>query len=349
MPETCPAMIDGTLIRRILIIKLRAIGDVLLSTVVIRNLRRAYAGAQLDFLTERPSREVLEGNPDIDNLLVFDSGSESGLGLVRRVRARRYDLVLDLFGNPRSALVTRFSGARYRVGFRLGWREKCYNIVVEPRGGRVHNTQFNLDALVALGIAAEERQPVFTLDEASERFAETFMAAHRLSGEFVVALNGSGGWPAKRWPSSSFSALGDRIASSGQAKIVIVWGPGEREAAERMAGAMRAPALVAPETNLRQLGALLKRCAVLVTNDSGPMHIAAALGTPTVAIFGPTNPHLQGPRGDRHAVVRNTRLVCLGCNFTECPIGTPCMNDLAVDEVFQAYTELAARLQPANT
>jgi predicted lipopolysaccharide heptosyltransferase III len=340
---------DSKLVRRILVIKLRAIGDVLLSTVVLRNLRRAFPGAQLDVLTERPSRDVLEGNPDVSNLLIFDGRGESGLGLIRRVRSRKYDLVIDLFGNPRSALVAGCSGARYRVGFRFGWRAHCYNLVVEPRGGLVHNTQFNLDALAAIGIVPEERQPVFPVDEASEQFASSFFADQALAGEFVVALNGSGGWPTKRWPESSFAALADRIASASAVKVLIVWGPGEREGAERMAGAMQSPALVAPATTLKQLGAILRRCAVLVTNDSGPMHIAAALGTPTVAIFGPTNPHLQGPVGDRHAVVQNERLVCLGCNYTSCPIGNPCMNELTVEEVFRAYWALVGRLQPANS
>ena len=126
--------IEKPAVRRILVIKLRAIGDVLLSTAVLRNLRLAFPDASIDFLTEVPSREVLEGNSDLSSLLIFDGKKQSGAGLILDVRSRQYDLVIDLFGNPRSALVTLFSGAKYRVGYRFGWRQYCYNIVVNPRG-----------------------------------------------------------------------------------------------------------------------------------------------------------------------------------------------------------------------
>src|SRR5881296_2236111 len=131
-------------IRSILVIKLRAIGDVLLSTVVLNNLRASFPDARIDFLTERPSREVIEGNPVVNSVLAFDGSNRRSLSLILDVRNRKYDLVIDLFGNPRSALVTFFSGASYRVGYRFNWRRYCYNIVVEPRGGEVHNTDFNL-------------------------------------------------------------------------------------------------------------------------------------------------------------------------------------------------------------
>src|SRR5258707_5592112 len=126
-------IVDPHLVKRILVIKLRAIGDVLLSTVVLKSLRSAYPDARIDFLTESPSREVVEGIPDLDSVLVFDGKRESGIGLILKIRRLRYDMVIDLFGNPRSALITLGSGARHRVGYRFGWRKHCYNILTEPR------------------------------------------------------------------------------------------------------------------------------------------------------------------------------------------------------------------------
>ncbi len=330
-------------IQRILVIKLRAIGDVLLSTVVLKNLRAAFPAAQIDFLTEKPGSHVVKGNPVIDTVLAFDSRTQSSIGLLLLIRRRRYDLVVDLFGNPRSAIASLVSGARYRVGYRFKWRQHCYTIAVEPRGGEVHNTQFNLDALGEMGIPIFDRSPSFPTGDEDREFAREFFRWNDLDGASVVALNPGGGWLSKRWRARSFAELGDRVARSSSAKIVLVWGPGELSIAEEIRSSMVEPVIVIPPATLKQLGAILERCSVVVTNDSGPMHIASVLGTPVVAIFGPTRPDLQGPVGEKSIVVQNSRLVCLGCNYTTCPIGNPCMEELSVDEVFHAFTQLYDR------
>ncbi|HEV8537409.1 MAG TPA: glycosyltransferase family 9 protein [Bacteroidota bacterium] len=336
----CRMKIERAQVRKILVIKLRAIGDVLLSTIVLDNLRAAFPHARIHFLTERPSREVIEGNPNLDGVLIFDGKYEHGLGLIVKVRRKQFDLVIDLFGNPRSALVTLFSGARYRVGYRFKWRKYCYNIVVEPRGGEVHNAEFNLDALRKMEVSIIARDISFPLDAAAEQFAESFAAEAGLSGKRVIALNPGGGWYTKRWRIQHFARLGDLIAEEFDASILLIWGPGEEEDASVIQSIMRSKSVVIPRTNLKQLAALLKRCSVLVTNDSGPMHIAAAMKTSVVAIFGPTNPDLQGPFGVKHEIVQNQQLLCLGCNYTKCPIGNPCMEDLSVDDVFRSFKML---------
>ena len=283
-------MVDTSSVQRILVIKLRAIGDVLLSTVVLKNLRAAFPSARLDFLTEQPSRSVVEGNPCVDSVIVFNPHKQHGLSLILEVRKRRYDLVIDLFGNPRSAIVAYASGAKCRVGYRLGWRRHCYDVVVEPRGGDVHNTEFNLDALRAIGVPVIDTTITFPLDEEARQFAHEFFEQKGLTGKFVVALNPGGGWYTKRWPTHRYAQLGDEIARSDHAQVIVLWGPGERSDAEQIHLLMTTKPILAPKTDLKQLGAILERCDLLITNDSGPMHIAGALKTPVLAIFGPTNP-----------------------------------------------------------
>jgi lipopolysaccharide heptosyltransferase II len=331
-------------VQSILVIKLRAIGDVLLSTVVLKSLRAAYPDARIDFLTEKPARLVVEGNPNLNDVLVFDPKTDGGVRLIASVRSRKYDMVIDLFGNPRSAIVTAFSGAKFRVGYRFGWRERCYNIVIQPRGGDVHNTQFNLDALGVLDVPVGDRGVYFPCSEDARAFAAKFFEEQRLGGNFVVALNAGGGWITKRWRPHSYAALGDRLAKEFNAAILLVWGPGEESVARAIKESMSAEAVLIPAANLTQLAAILERCSAMVTNDSGPMHIASAMGTPVVAIFGPTRPDLQGPVLSTSVVVRRESLVCLGCNYTECPIGNPCMEELTVDEVFTAFTHLLAKM-----
>jgi lipopolysaccharide heptosyltransferase II len=330
-------------VNRILLVKLRAIGDVLLSTAVIPDIRAAFPGASVDFLTERFCADVVEGNPGISEVLRFDPKTESGAGLVRRVRSGRYDMVVDLFGNPRSAILTLLSGAPVRVGFRFNWRALCYNRVVEPRGGEVHNVEFNLDALRRLGISVGGGKPHFPIDPAAEAFAENFFSGRKLAGERVVALNPGGGWISKKWRPGQFAELGRRIAAAEGAKILVLWGPGEDGEAEEVRGGIGAAAHLAPPTTLKQLASLLRRSSLLVTNDSGPMHIAASLGVPVVAVFGPTVPRLQGPVFTESEVVVKSGLDCLGCGYTECPIGNPCMIDLEVGEVHAACARVRRR------
>ncbi|HEX7574377.1 MAG TPA: glycosyltransferase family 9 protein, partial [Bacteroidota bacterium] len=322
-------------VHRILVIKLRAVGDVLLSTIVTKNLRLAYPLAQIHYLTESPSVDVLKGNPFVDDVLVYDRKSMSGLGLIRAVRRGGYDVVIDLFGNPRTALLTRLSGAEQRVGFRFRGRTYAYNILAEPRGNRVHNTEFNLDALGALGVAIQDRSIYFSFDDDDARHVDSFLPPGFARGSFVVCINSGGGWYTKRWGLDRFAALADHLVAEYNARIVLSWGPGQLPEAEEIRKTMTREAFIPPATTLRQLGALLKRCSILVSNDSGPLHIAAAVGTPVLGIYGPTDPLLQGPYGDNHVVVRNEVLDCLGCNLTSCPIGHPCMLGLSVETVLQ--------------
>ena len=330
-------------VERILVIKLRAIGDVILSTIVTKNLRLAYPGARIHYLTELPSLDVLRGNPFIDDVVVYDRSRMGSLNLIRTVRRGHYDLVIDLFGNPRTALVTRLSGAMQRVGFRFRGRTYAYNVLAEPRGDSVHNTQFNLDALIALGVAIQDRHIYFSFDDDDERYVESFLPPGFGPGSFIVCINSGGGWYTKRWGLDNFAALADRLAREFNARIVIPWGPGQLDEAERIRKSMTCDAFIPPATTLRQLGALLKKCSIVISNDSGPMHIAAAVGTPVLGIYGPTDPQLQGPYGGSHVVVRNEGLECLGCNLTACPIGHPCMLGLSVDAVFNGVRQLLVK------
>lgn len=329
---------DISSVHSILVIKPRAAGDVVLSTPVLRNLRRAFPSATIDFLTERPFADLVRGNPDVNSVLVHDRASMSGVDLIRTVRTRRYGMVIDLFGNPRTALVTFLSGAPTRVGYRFRGRRYAYNTVVEPRGAAVHNVQFNLDALEALGIPIVDRSPFVPCSKEDERYVDGFLV--QLGGGPLVGVNTAGGWYTKRWGIQRYARLCDRLIAEQECTVVLTWGPGEQEHVEAIRAAMRETPFIPPATTFPQLAALLKRCDFVVSNDTGPMHIAAAMGTPVLGIYGPTNPALQGPFGEGHLTIRNESLTCLGCNLTSCPIGLPCMEGLSVDAVLAAFGRL---------
>jgi lipopolysaccharide heptosyltransferase II len=338
-------IIDPSKVRRILVIKLRAIGDVLLSTAVLPNLKAFFPEATIDFLTERFCAPVIRGNPAVTSIIEFDPATQGGVSLIHAVRSRSYDLVIDLFGNPRSAIVSLLSGAGVRAGYRFSWRRHCYTHVLEPRGGEVHNVEFNLDALRGLEIPVTTSGVTFPIPGEAHQFASRFIEQHELGDEILVALNPGGGWDSKRWPADHIARLGERITREFPTRLIVVWGPGEENLARSIASAIPRNTILAPRTTLKELGALLGKCHLVVTNDTGPMHIAAAVGTRVVAVFGPTRPELQGPVGHGHTIVRNDRIACLGCNYTACPIGTPCMNDLTVEDVFQSLRGVLAEIQ----
>ncbi len=327
----------------VLLIKPRAIGDVLLSTPVITNIKRSFRDITIDFLCESFASDVIVGNNDVRNVISFNKKNDSTLSLISLIRGKKYDIVVDLFCNPRTALITFFSGATYRIGFPFRGRSYAYNIKVTPRGGEVHNVDFNLDVLRHLNIPVTDSNPVFPLTDESERFADQWYGAQNFQQPVTVGINASGGWYTKKWKADSFAALADRIYEEHGWNIVFFWGPGESEEVRGIQSRMKNRSTLIPKTSLKELGALLKRCHYLVSNDSGPMHIAASLGVPTLGIFGPTNPFLQGPYGSKNAWVRHEALDCLTCNLTECPIGNICMTDLSVHSVYEAFLKLVTK------
>lgn len=329
----------------LLIIKPRAIGDVLLSIPVLNNLKQQFPKLHIDFLCEQFASDVVAGNPNVREVISFNKKKDSSLSIIANVRRKKYDIVIDLFGNPRTALITRLSGAQHRIGFPFRGRAYAYNHLVSPRGGDVHNVDFNLDVLRHFDIPISNSEPNFFIDDSHKKFAQEWIKINNLDSSVLVGINPSGGWSAKKWKQELFAQLADKIFELKKYQIVLFWGPGEEKDVENIASTMKSKPYSIPKTSLKEMGALLERCSYLISNDSGPMHIAASLGVPTLGIYGPTSPKLQGPYGKKNLWVRNEDLDCLECNLTSCPIGNICMSDLSVDRVFQSFQKLVHKNQ----
>jgi len=255
----------------VLLIKLRAIGDVLLSTPVVENLSREFPHLSIDFLCEKFASDVVHGNSHINSVLVFDKKKDASLDLIRKIRSRKYDIVIDLFGNPRTALVTRLSGARHRIGFPFRGRKYAYNHLIQPRGDKVHNIDFNLDVLRAFNVPITASEPQFPLDEKSEEFAYRWITAEGLTGKCIIGINPSGGWSTKRWDLESYAVLIKELNQRYRFPVVLFWGPGEEKDVRSIQNAAGVPVAIIPKTSLKEMGALLKHCSYLISNDSGPM------------------------------------------------------------------------------
>lgn len=328
---------DKAKVHKILVIKSGAIGDVLLSTPVIENLKHNFPDSEINFLTQNYCKDVLAGNPFLTRVLTYDiAKGDSSYCLIKNIHDRKYDLIIDLFCNPRTAILVLNSEARYRVGYKFTWRRIAYNIKVKPRSSEVHNIEFNLDSLRALGLEIITNKPVFYINSVHKEFAEKFFEQNRLNDSEVIGINPGGTWPTKVWSPEKFTELAKRL--SGKYKILVFWGyEKEKPDAEKIKNEVGERAVIVPEVNLKYMSALVRKCSMFITNDTGPMHIAWSLGVNVAAIFGPTNSHLQGPLNNNSIIIKNESLSCLGCNLTkieDCPNEHKCMEDLSVEEVY---------------
>lgn len=353
-PVTCRA---DTSPRRILIIKPSSLGDIVHTLPVLALLRETWPQAHIAWLVGSAFAPLLDGHPLLDEVIVFDRRRFGRLLQSRRIladfgrfvwqlRRRRFDLVIDLQGLVRSGFLAWASGAPRRVGFARA-RELAplfYSQRVACPPDATHAVDKNLHLAKALcprlgvgGVAS------FPLGLRHEELA----AARRLLADsagrpldtFIVLLPGAR-WESKRWPADRFAALIDRVHAEGLPPVVLAGGPDDRTLAEQIASACAAPATnLVGRTTLRELSALLALSALVICQDSGPMHIAAALNKPLVALFGPTNPSRTGPHSPAARVVA-LPLDCAPCYRRQCPLGHhACLKRLEVDAVLAALRE----------
>ncbi len=311
--------------RRILLSRMRFIGDVVLTTPIIRSLRTAYPGAYLAYLGEREAVSLLEHNPHLNEIIPYDFRSPALLEQIRVariLRRKRFDLMIDLFGNPRSALLTFLSGARVRVGPDRRGRGALYTVRVRDDGVPRSAIEFHARSLRALGIPATHSKTEIYLTaqerEAGRRRVQELRKNPGREVQPVVGIHPGATWPAKRWLPDRFAGLADRLAREG-ATVILTAGAREETTIGEVRAASELDHPVLASLPLRQLAAVIAACDVYVANDGGPMHIAAAVGTPTIGLFGPGEEDIWFPYSaeDGHRVLRKD-VPCHPCHLDFC-------------------------------
>jgi len=304
---------------RIAIVKLSALGDVVHALPVARALRRHFPDAALTWIVEAREQALLQGPPDLDRVIAVDTrrwrrliwrpaGARQVWGKLGRLRARvrggRFDVALDLQGLAKSGLLTAFTRAPIRVGFarshsrELNWLFTNHHVT--PPASAAHVVEQYLSLLAALGVPAAAPEFHLPAQRAAEARMGDFLAEQGIkSGDRVVALNPGAGRADKRWPVAHFRALAERLGPEADARVLLLWGPGEAHLARQIGEGLVARPVLAPPTDIAELTALLRRCALVVAGDTGPVHMAAAVGTPALGLFGPTRAQRNGPYGPR--------------------------------------------------
>ncbi|MBI3946141.1 MAG: glycosyltransferase family 9 protein [Armatimonadetes bacterium] len=340
-------------VRRIAVLKFVGIGNLILASPTLAALRRRFPDAPLTFVSLSAHRRLLEASPDVDEVFCFDA---SGLGsvvastlrLLWHLRRGGYDLVVDLEPYSRyTALITRLSGARWRVGFDTPGQARgaMFNLPVRYTNHR-HMVEVFFTLAERLGAPRPERlrlTPVcYSLED--EAAVESFAIQHGMDPmrPWVAVHVGTGeNAPVRRWPPARFAELADRLIGEYGVQVVFTGSPGEARLVAETIAAMRRPAIsAAGRLSLPQLAALIARCALVVAGDTGPLHLAAAMQVPAVGLYGPNTPDLYGPWGAGHTVVYHP-LPCSPCisnlndKLTRCPHGR-CIQSITVAEVLDA-------------
>lgn len=341
--------------KNVLVIKLRYLGDVLLSTPTLHALKTGIPGVRLTVMVNRGTESVLEGNPDIDEVLPVDRGSVlSQCRFALNLRRRRFDAVIDLTDADRSALLSWVSGAPVRIGFNDEgrWRGRCYTTLAQSAPS-AHRVQRDLAALRPLAVAANDLAPRFRLSSTDEAGGDELLKRLGVRSErpIVVMQPGARYW-FKAWPPERFSALADRLVEAHGCQVLIGGSAEEVGLAEAIAGSSKHPVIVlAGRTSVKQFAAVVKRAALFVGNDSGAMHIAAAVGTPVIGLFGPSDPREWGPTGAQVVAIYKG-LDCRACFHPTCRRGEEnCMNLISLEEVLDAagpFLQLKGRPGESN-
>ncbi len=325
MSRTVRPGTDRAAVRRVLLIRLRRAGDVILTTPAITALRRALPESRIAYVVEAPFARLVEGHPALNETVVVESGQGPAafLRLVRQLRRDRYDAVVDFHGGPRASRLTFLAGAPVRIGYEIPWRRLVYTIRIARGGadGPVHSVVNHVNLVRALGLDVPDIPPL-ALPEArpdEKAHVREFIEANGLAAASIVVLHVGAGNEFRDWGMESSAELVRLLTRRPGVRVVLAGGAAERErAAEIMARAPGAALSVAGTFGWPELRELIGRASLFIGPDSGPMHVAASTATPIVALFGPTLPaHFAPWRSDRVSVIERA-LECRPCRQREC-------------------------------
>lgn len=332
-------------VQRVLVRAVNWIGDAVMTTPALMAVRETYPRAEITLLANPLVGQLLQGHPALDRVMLFDRklkhrGLLGRLRLARQLAAERFDLAVILPNSFDSALVPWLARIPARIGKASDGRSLLltHRFYEQSPSAERHEVQYYRELLGAFGISAEQSTPTLAVTAQEEQEVSTLLAEHGISAEeIVLGVNaGASFGSAKRWYPERFANVAQRLAASWGARVILFGGPDEQELVAVIEREMAGNCLnLAGKTTVRQLMALIKRCNFFVTNDSGPMHIAAAFGVPLVAIFGPTDHRGTAPCSDKAVIVRQT-IDCAPCKLRVCPTDHRCMTAVTVEDVVKS-------------
>lgn len=350
----------------ILLIRLSSLGDIILTTPAIRALRERYPDARIDYVVGDRFVSALSEHPEIGRLLVFPKRRIKELWksrrmaalmreirlFVRELRETTYDYVIDLHNVTDSALIALFADGKVKAGHRRQLLSLPFRVRASFDDGfasaEMHAAESALMFLVESGCLDVRDLPSaphldYYIPPSAAGEVDLFLESHALAGKRLVGINPCGSYPFKRWHEERFAAVGDRLHAEYGAPIIIFGSPAEKDIVGRVMGRMTTPAIDSSNLTLFQAFELIRRLTLFVTNDSAPMHVAAAFDTPTVALHGPINSRKFHPLS-QSAIGISKDLACLPCRQPRDCARRDCWDMVSAEEVCGACLELIRKL-----
>jgi lipopolysaccharide heptosyltransferase II len=338
--------IDLSAVERILLVRLRRIGDILMTMPAVRALRDRYPQAHMTYVVEEPYRALVEGSPDLDEVAVFPRHLSVGnfLRQMQPLREREYDILIDFHGGPRAFWITLFSRAGCKVGHRLKFKHLFYDLTL-PRTGRDHSVEDHFNLVRAVGVERTDipRLTMAPALEQEEANIEGVLQQEELRGRRIIALHVGAGNRFRDWGQDNLSRLISRLADLPDAAVALIGGPEDVSRSEFLAASQTGrTAALAGRLNLREVRELIRRADLFVGPDSGPMHIAATTDTPIVAYFGPTLPAHFSPWRAEASLLEKT-YDCRPCRQRDCMhANIRCLREITPEEVAEAARRMLA-------
>ncbi|MBM3255543.1 MAG: lipopolysaccharide heptosyltransferase II [Candidatus Omnitrophica bacterium] len=337
--------------KRILIFNVNWLGDVLFSTAVIRNIKRNYPGSYLACVVPSRCYQVLKDNPHLDEIIIFDEkdrhrGALAKLKFVQLLKSKRFDTAFLLHRSFSRALLCRLAGIPERIGYRTKKRSFLLTKNIKPpKPDSLHRIDSYLNIIEQAGLRVEDRFTEFFLSDSDKEFVEDFLNKKGVvKGDFLVAINPGGNWGPKRWPKEYWARLSDALIKKFKAKVIITGDVSDLALALEIQGLMQAKSIIAcGALSLKQLGALCRKTDLFITADTGPLHIANAIGTKRIiALFGPTHPGITGPYPIRNVVIIRKDKGCkIPCYELHCKDNL-CMKAITPEDILEAVNNFKA-------
>ncbi|MCX5839550.1 MAG: glycosyltransferase family 9 protein [Deltaproteobacteria bacterium] len=313
-------------IKSILFIRIDRVGDMALSTPALRAIKAALPMVQLSVMASPSNAPVIKNNPDVDEVIIYNrsAGLLEKIKLIKVLRSRRFDLAVDPYADYElnTAWMAVASGAAHRIGYAAFGREVFFNCPSPQIEGNKHFVDGALDLVKGIGILSENRNPVIYLGADEKAWASQWLQSNGLYGKSIVAIHPGAYYETQRWLPEHYAELIRLTQERTQSEVILFAGPSDTKVIDDIRSRVRMNICVCIQDDLRKFLAILSQCQVLVCNNSGPLHCAAALKIPTISFMGPTVKELWMPVGENHHVLREDDLPCIGCNLGYCKIKT---------------------------
>lgn len=338
--------------KRILVTRTDRIGDVILSLPAIKAIRKAFPDDYIAVVVQPRIDDLLKGNPYVDEVIVYDKSKKhkgllKNLGFIKWLRVKKFDVVLNLHSTKRMNLLCFLAGIPRRIGYARGKADFLLTDKIEytKKLGEKHEAEYSLDILRYLGINSEFSNPFICVQHEDEKKAEEILEGLGVGpGEKFAILHPGASCKSKLWPLENFAKAGDMLAENLKIKVMINLAPDQAGLGEKVKGMMKnQPVLFCSPTTLGELAALFKKASLVISNDSGPAHIAAAVGVPVISIFGRNqkglSPARWRPLGDK-AIAIHKDVGCAECLAHDCKIDFLCLKSISAQEVFEKAKSL---------